>query len=324
MAGDAPTTAEDRALDALTRILDSAISPEMLAAQQLILRRLALAGDLFPSRVPPPRNITEIGGYLNLIAADPVLEAQVLAAALGVAGPNPSPGFEPVLPPLFFVDRANDRPEPVAAVTPVAVSVRNDLAPAFDAAMAELHDLGAVLPLLAAGRPLPRLGPTATVPDDLLPFLGRSMELVPTAALRDPAADPLAVGQADGAGPNVVVARQLDASAPAAGSITSAAWSLWACDDTSCMQSSVTGAYVELAPILAAAGWYTAEPVSDPSSTAQPGSWARWTNVTGLVVGATRFRDELELLHTTGEIAASVVRSALDRVWDGTAFVAAS
>ncbi len=324
MAGDGPTTAEDRALDALTRILDSAISPEMLAAQQLILRRLALAGDLFPSRVPPPLNITEIGGYLNLIADDPVLEAQVLAAALGVAGPNPSPGFDPVLPPLFFVDRPNDRPASVATVTPVAVSVRNDLAAAFDAAMAALHDLGGVLPLLAVGRPLPRNTPTATVPDDLLPFLGRSLDLVPTAALRDPSTDPLAVGQDAGAGPNVVVARQLDAGAPGAGSVSPSAWSLWACDDTSCTQSSVTGAYVELAPILASAGWYTAEPVPDPDSTTQPGSWARWTNVTGLVAGVTRFHDELELLHTTGEIAASVVRSALDRVWDGAAFVAPS
>ena len=39
MAGDTASTAEDRAIDALTRILDSAISPDMLAAQQIIMRR---------------------------------------------------------------------------------------------------------------------------------------------------------------------------------------------------------------------------------------------------------------------------------------------
>src|SRR5919108_646154 len=64
------STAEDRALDALTKILESAISPDMIEAQKIILRRLALAGDLFPSRVPAPLNISEVGGYLNLLADD--------------------------------------------------------------------------------------------------------------------------------------------------------------------------------------------------------------------------------------------------------------
>ena len=324
MADDTATTAEDRALDALTRILDSAISPEMLAAQQTILRRLALSGDLFPSRVPPPGNITEVGGYLNLVADDPILSAQVLASALGVAGPNPSPGFDPVLPPLYFVTRGNDRNGLSAPTTPVTYSVRNDFAVALDHALEAIHDVGATLPVLAAGRPLPPITSTTTVPADLLPYVGRTLELVPSAALVDPTTDPLAVGQAGGAGPNVVVARQLDAAAPSAGTVTPALWSLWSCTATACTQATVTDAFVDLAPALNAAGWYTSTPVDDPVTSTTPGAWSRWTNVTGLVAGSTRFRDELELIHTVGVISASAVRSALDWIWTGTTFAPGS
>lgn len=323
MADDTSTTgstAEDRALDALTRILDSAISPDMLAAQQTILRRLAMSGDLFPSRIPPPGNITEIGGYLNLVADDPVLSAQVLASALGVAGPNPSPGFDPVLPPLYFSPRANDRTGASAAATPVSFAVRNDLAPALDAALAAIHDVGATLPVLATSRPLPPSTPTASVPTDLLAYIGRVLELVPSAALVDPATDPLAVGQANGAGPNLVVARQVDAAAPSAGTVTAASWSLWSCTAASCTQATFTDVFVDLGPILGAAGWYTTEPVDDPVDTLHTGSWSRWTNRTGLVDGSTRFGDELELLYPVGAISASSVRGALDWVWDGAAF----
>jgi hypothetical protein len=324
MAGDTASTAEDRAIDALTRILDSAISPDMLAAQQIILRRLALSGDLFPSRIPPPANITQIGGYLNLIADDPLLTAQVLASTLGVAGPNPSPGFAPVLPPLYFVDWVNDRPPSVAMSTPVTVSLRSDFAAAFGQAMSSLHAVGCLLPVLAGRRPLPPHTLSATMPTDLLPFIGRSLELLPTAGLVDPTVDSLAVGQLGGAGPNQVVARQLDATAPSAGTIVAASWSLWSCTNAACTQAAVTDKFVDLAPILNAAGWYATSPVPAPTSLASPGSWSHWRNITGLVAGTTRFGDEVEMLYSTGEIAASVVRSALDWVWDGSRFESVS
>lgn len=324
MADDTTSTAEDRALDALTRILDSAISPEMLAAQQIILRRLAMSGDLFPSRVPPPGNITEIGGYINLVADDPVLSAQVLASALGVAGPNPSPGFDPVLPPLYFTSRGNDRDGASAAATPVSFTIRNDFAVAFDAALTSIHAVGALLPVLATSRPLPPFTLTATMPTDLLAYIGRTLDLVPTAALVDPTTDPLAVGQNGGAGPNLVIARQVNSAAPAAGTITAASWSLWSCTGAACTQAAVTDAFVEVAPVLNAAGWYTTTPVDDPVSSTQPGAWSHWTNITGLVTGTSRFGDELELLYPIGAISASVVRGAVDWVWNGTAFAAVS
>lgn len=320
---ETPSSAEDRALDALTKILESAIAPDMLEAQQIILRRLALAGDLFPSRVPPPLNITQVGGYINLVQDDPVLYSQVLAAALGVAGPNPSPGFSPEMPQLYYVTRPNDRPDGASqASTPVSLSIRSDFAPAFFVALDTLHGLGATLPVLALQRPLPPLALGVPPPTDLLPFLGRTLDLVPGAALDDPTTDPLAVGQAGGAGPQLVLARQVDAAAPQAGTVAAAAWDLWTCDDTQCTQSTVNAVYVELAPLLNAAGWYQTGPLAAPTSTTDDGGWHRWSNVTGLVAGVSTVGDELRLLHTAGLIATSSIRERQDWVWDGSAFVA--
>jgi hypothetical protein len=321
-----PSTADERALDALTKVLESAISPEMTAAQLLILRRLATAGDLFPSRVPAPLNITQVGGYLNLVADDPVLSAQVLASALGVAGPNPTPGFDPTLPPLYFVTRTNDVPDGTAqAATPVQLKVRSDFAAPFDAAVAAVHDLGAILPVLAADAPLPPLSPSGspvTQPVDVLAVLGRRLTLVPSAGLVDPTADPLAVGQLAGTGPQLVLARQVDTGAPQAGTVTSAAYALWACDATTCTQSTVTDAFVDLGPVLAAAGWHRAAPLTAPVSSSDAKDWNTWTNVTGLVAGTSTVGAELRLLFSPGQIAASSVRELQDQVWDGTAFVA--
>lgn len=316
-------SAEDRAIDALTKILESAISPDMLQAQQLILRRLALAGDLFPSRIPPPLNITQVGGYLNLIEKDPVLRAQVLSSALGVAGPNPAPGFDPTLPPLYFTSRANDRPTGTAATaTPVTIRVRNDLAGPLDAALAALHDQGVTLPLLATDAPLPPVAPGAPPPVNLLPYLGRELQLVPAAGLIDPVVDPLAVGQLGGTGPQLVVSRQLDPTAPAAGSVAPQAWSLWTCDNTMCTQSTVTDAFVDLTAPLNTAGWYRVDPLPAPTSLGADGGWTRWSNTTGLVAGRSTFGEELRLLYSLGQIAASSVRELQDWVWNGTSFAA--
>lgn len=323
-----PSTADERAIDALTKVLEQAISPEMTAAQQLILRRLATAGDLFPSRIPAPLNITQVGGYLNLIADDPVLSAQVLASALGVAGPNPTPGFDPTLPPLYFVTRTNDVPDGSAkAATPVQLRVRSDFAGPFDAAVATLHGLGATLPVLAVDAPLPPLSPASASPSsappvDLLAVLGRRLTLVPSAALVDPTVDPLAVGQLAGSGPQLSLARQVDSAAPQAGSVTSAAYALWTCDATSCTQSTVTDAFVDLDPVLGAAGWHRGAPLTAPVSLSDAKDWNTWTNITGLVAGTSTVGAELRLMYSPGQIAASSVRELQDHVWDGTAFVA--
>jgi len=233
------------------------------------------------------------------------------------------PGFGPTLPSLFFRAIPNDRPAgPAQAATPVSLQVRSDFADAFTAAVKDLHRGGARLPVLSTMRLPPRASHGIVAPDDLLPFLGRSLELVPSAALIDPKTDPLAVGQENGAGPQMVVARQLDAAAPDAGMVAEGPWSLWSCDATQCSQTDVTGKYVPLAPVLEAAGWYQLSALQPPASLRQPGGWNRWTNTSGLVAGVSTVGDELRLLYGPGEISASSLRERLDWVWDGVTFVA--
>lgn len=311
---------------ALAEILRSSSSPEVLQAQQLLLQRLALQGDVFSSRIPVPKNITEVGGYMNLLArlGETEIRTQALAAALGVAGPNPMPGLLPKSGVLFDILRPNDRPPGAAeASTPVQVAIRNDFAAAYDAARATIHDAGCILPLLGfapAGLP-PVMAGSPDPPDDLLLYLGRVMRLMPTAALHDPDEDALAVARESGEVALQVVARQLDDTAPAAGSVAEASWVAWSCDDTTCTETTDDRAYLPLAPILNAAGWYQPAPDA-PTTLADAGTWWRWTNVTGLVPGVSRYGDELLQRHTAGEIAASSLRDTLDLVWDGEAFTA--
>ena len=109
---DSPSVFYTVVADALAEILKSANSPEIRQAQLMLMRRLALSGDVVPSRIPPPINITEIGGYLNMFEALqlPEFRRQVLASIFGVAGPSPPIDWFPAGPTLFFATRPNDRP----------------------------------------------------------------------------------------------------------------------------------------------------------------------------------------------------------------------
>ncbi|MGE5337770.1 MAG: hypothetical protein ACM3PU_08070 [Gemmatimonadota bacterium] len=315
-------TLAGKVMDALADILRTSTSPDALAAQNLLLKRMALEGDVFPSRVPPPKNITEVGGYLNLLETlnEPEMRTQALAAILGVAGPNPIPGFVPTGPMLYDAMRANDRPAGAAQATiPVQFRVRNDFAPAFDAALKTIHDAGCMLPILSTAPVLPPATSGAAPPADLLPFLGRTLDLMPTSALADPDADALAVARLDGTVTLLVASRQLDATAPQAGTLVTQKWVAWKCDANACAESTADRKYLPLAPILNAAGWYQPALVA-PAKLASPGNWSRWTNITGLVAGVSKFGDEISQRFARPEIAASVLREALDWVWDGQTF----
>lgn len=319
----------DRVLSAMIEVLQAATSPEILRAQQILLQRLALAGAVVPSRIPPPLNITEVGGYINLLQKlnEPELLAQSLASALGVAGPSPPAGLAPQTPPLAFVSRSGDRPDgPLRATFPLGYSIRSDFAPALDAALGAIHDLGGQAPILTPFRALLPAVPGATAPTDCLAVLGRSFDLAPTAALNDPDADPLALahpGDPGGAAPFEVVARQLDATAPRAAEVVPARWTAWSCDGTSCQEEAVDNrAFFPLTPLFNEAGWFQLAPPTNPTSLVRPGTWARWVNITGLVPGVTRFGDELALVFPQVQIVASAWSDQLGAVWDGTAFVA--
>lgn len=252
------------------------------------------------------------------------MRSQALASMLGVAAPSPMPGFAPAGPVLYDVLRTNDRPVGAGqAAIPVQFPIRNDFAPALDAALRAVHDAGATMPLPSSPRSLPPLavGASPSLPVDLLPFLGRTLDLMPTAALVDPDADPYAVARVDGTTALETVARQLDATAPAAASVVSQQWVAWKCDATVCSESTTARTYLPLAPILNTAGWYQPAPTA-PTTASQPGAWLRWIDTTGLIPGASRFGEELAARFGREEIAASSLRDALDHRWDGTKFVA--
>lgn len=68
----------------LVRLLEQESSEEMAAMKRLILRRMATESDIRQVRIPAPMNITEIGGYYNLLKKDDVMRRQLLATVLGL------------------------------------------------------------------------------------------------------------------------------------------------------------------------------------------------------------------------------------------------
>jgi len=58
---------EDYLLEWAAKLLEQEVSPEVAEIKKMILRRIATESDIKPSRIPAPVNITEIGGYFNLM-----------------------------------------------------------------------------------------------------------------------------------------------------------------------------------------------------------------------------------------------------------------
>ena len=246
---------------------------------------------------------------------------QALAAIMGVAGPNPMPGLTPSGQVLFDVSRVNDRPAgPGQAAIPTQFRVRTDFAPGLDAALKTIHDAGCTLPIQSTALGLPPAGPGAGQPTDVLRYLGRTLDLVPSTALNDPDKDPLAVARLQGAPDLGVVVRQLDAGAPQAASVPAKKWIAWQCDAIKCIESLADRNFLPLAPILNAAGWYQPKPGA-PSKLSVPGTWARWNNTTGLVTSVTTLGDELSLRYSASELATSSLRDATGWKWNGADFV---
>ncbi|MGI0090123.1 MAG: hypothetical protein ACREBS_00295 [Nitrososphaerales archaeon] len=90
-SGNGSTSAiSDPIIAALVEILKTSTSPDMLSLRVALIRRLLLQGDVSPSRIPSPRNITEIGGYINLLTdlGQTTVRTEALSSALGVAPPQ--------------------------------------------------------------------------------------------------------------------------------------------------------------------------------------------------------------------------------------------
>lgn len=316
-------TIEANAMNALIDVVKQGSSPDIAQAQAILLRRLALEGDVVDSRVPAPKNITEIGGYINLLNTykETEMRSQVLAGILGVAGPTPPLGWMQSTPLLVWSTIPNDRPEGTAQASyPLSIAIRSDFVAPLQAALTTLHNQGAQLPLVATRRPLPQGVSGATPPNDALPYLARTISIAPSAALTDPEKDPVAFAR-QGSDPYQIVARVI---APGSVAVTAAAWDALKCDVTACTSTPAPSggrAFVPVAPILAQAGFYPASPLPQPTNVTD-GVWAQFRNTTGLVTGSTLLGDELSLLYSAGDIATSVFAGRLYYVWNGTTFVA--
>jgi hypothetical protein len=309
----------------LLNVLNTATSPDALEAQSIIMRRIALEGDVVGSRVPPPRNITEIGGYLNLLTTlnETTMREQALAGILGVAGPNPPLGWISNSQPLAMVAITNDRPAGAAQPTlPLTVLVRSDFVSAVKSAIASLHQFGATLPLSGGSvLQLPQATPGSGVPTDILKYLGRVLTVAPTAALTTPGTDPLALIRPHGSSGDYEVAAQVLSAT--ANPVLPADYDALVCTVTgSSVVELPAGTFVAVPPVLATAGFYPTSPLPTPANNTQT-DWARFTNVTALVPGVSRLGDELSALYNPQTVATSVFAGILDWVWNGAAFAGA-
>ena len=314
-------TATADAVGALIDVIDKGTAPPMLEAQRILMERIALEGDVIPSRIKPPQNITEVGGYINLLEDlnQRDAEAEMIASILGIAGANYGPGAFAEPPPVPFVRIPNDRPDGSAQMTiPTHITIRADFLDAFQAAMKSLHDLGCMLPLLSPARALPAATPGTQPAPDYLLLLGRTLDVVPAAVATDPDNDALAFARKPpgGTAPYALVARELDGGTL----VASDTWEALKCDSTTCTASSGARQYQPLAALLAAAGWYPQPAYTAPASLKSLGSLTRFINVTGFVQGSTTLGSELSLLYTRAQIAQSPLAAQLDYVWDGTTF----
>ena len=306
----------------LLGVLTSATLPDAVEAQNIIMRRIALEGDVVGSRIMELQNISQFGGMINLLTSlgEKAMRQQALAGILGVAGPNPPLGWISNTQPLAMVGVTNDRPAgPAQPTIPLSVLVRSDYVAAVKAAFAAVHQFGATMPFASAPvLQLPAGTPGAAPPASILPYLGRELDLAPAAALAVPKTDPLVIVRASGsADPWQVAANVLTATSS---TVPPADYEAITATPTSSGTVQLTqAALVPLGPVLAGAGFYPASPLPLPANSTQT-AWTVFTNVTGLTAGVTRLGDELSLLYSAETIAGSVFAPVVDWVWNGTAF----
>jgi hypothetical protein len=320
--GGAPG-ADDNILNALADILRTGTDPQVLEAQRILLRRIALEGNIIDSRIPAPKNITEVGGYVNLLGSlgETDTRTQMLASAMGVAGPATPAGLMGDGPTLAFINLPNDRPPGAAQATfTTAITVRSDMADALTGALQRIHGFGCALPLYTPPRVLPIPTPGQMLQPDLLEILGRVLQVAPRALLLDPATDAVALARLAGDPPDrwQLVTQELDGQSR----IAIASWIAYQATDANLSTTPpASRRYIPIAPILADAGWYSSQPFAAPSSSVSQGSLPRLINVTGLTRGNTRLGDELLLLYSRSAVMGSALAGMLSWVWNGMTFV---
>jgi hypothetical protein len=318
-----PDAAEDALVLALTEVIKGATSPEIQSAQALLLRRLATQGDVIPSRIPAPLNITEVGGYLNFLETlgETQMRRDMLGSTLGLATGGLEPSAGSAVPPLRLTAVANHRPAGAAgAEVPLSVGVREDLAPALVAALVDLRAAAGMLPLWSPPSALPApTGGTGAPPNPLL-YLGRQVWVAPTAATVDPENDPVVLGRAaSDAAPGYRLGIRVADGTPGA---ATEQWTGLAWDPVGRgFVERDLGAVPMLPMETALAGAvFVARRVPVAPTGRGDYEWARLTAVAGLLPGASRLGDELALVWSGEDIRSSAYASQLDATWDGTRF----
>ncbi|MEO1171631.1 MAG: hypothetical protein AAFX94_06225 [Myxococcota bacterium] len=316
---DSNESTADAITSTVLELLKTPDDPALAEAQALLARRIATSSALSAARIPPPQNITEVGGYLNLLeaAGEDTLRLQAVAGALGLAGPMDTP-FRPGGPDIGFASIDGLRITSQAqAAAPPTIEVRADFSGPLETVLTRVRGLGLELPLLSTRSPLPAYDQPITDQDALMELIGRRLRIAPSTALIDPTTDGVLV--ANGASGIEVHLRRVDDGAAQAADVAEVTLDTFICSDTECSPLSLTSHAEPLAPLLAVAGWFPG-PRSAPQTLSTPGAWDSFYNATGLVVGETTYGDELSRIFTGPQIAASGARHRLGAVWNGTEF----
>ena len=296
---NAQKTSVDEFSKVLLEILKQEVSPEATEARNMILRRIATESPVMPSRIPAPSNITEIGGYINLLErmGHGAMAKGMLSSILGQPAPISDAIAAPRAPMEFFSTHDSDRPKcSGVASLPLSFSMRGVFVRPFLSVLESLHAMGAYLPIMAPPILLPDIGQYIDR-SEAMAIIGRRIEVAPQSAMVDPETDPIVVtrsGLFARGGETEIEVSALTRSSEG--------------------EKTISANLIGIEPLLARAGWYPAR-VSDPQDL------LGLTNITGLVPGRSAYGDELSRLYTASQIASSGIRDLASWIWDGMEFI---
>ncbi len=308
-----------KAVEALIDVLKTSNDPEIIKTQQMLLRRLATSGDLTMSRNPAPKNITDVGGYLNLLDTDPAMKKTFISSLLGI--PTPLDELEWTLdePSIPFVSIDNNRPAGSAQPSiPLALKLRFDFSDYFIKARKQLNALNCQLPLVADQ---PQLPSSALVTDkiDMLQVLGRKLSVLPGTLLVNPEEDPIALAKLEsdtGSYYQLVLREQGETQ-----NVEEKSWVTLKLENGLIKeQAPANYRYKPIETIMAEAGWYIRDKTQIPTSLSDLGGFDSLINTTGLVKDKTKLVHELDLLFTGHAITTSKIVDQLNATWNGEKF----
>jgi len=308
-----------KAVEALIDVLKTSNDPEIIKTQQMLLRRLATSGDLTMSRNPAPKNITDVGGYLNLLDTDPAMKKTFISSLLGI--PTPLDELEWTLdePSIPYVSIDNNRPAGAAqASLPLTLKMRFDFSDHFIKARKKLNQLNCQLPLVADQ---PQLPSSVLITDqlDMLQLMGRKLDIMPGTLLVNPEEDPIAIAKLEsdnGTYYQLVLREQGETQ-----NVEEKSWVTLKLENGVIKeQAPANRRYKPIETIMAEAGWYIKDKTQIPTSLTDLGGFDSFINTTGLIKDKTKVVHELDLLYTGHAITTSKLVDQLNSIWNGEKF----